>query len=103
MDGFFGLFVEPRLSSPKVFCFARSFVRANTRVGVSPGIDTVPPCHSIQCIVTRVQTRKLMGTLSLSLYKAVMYLEYSPFPEKERDGWRLIAPMCPFVSFFILL
>ena len=53
----------------------------------------------LQCIVTKVQTRKQMGTLSL--YKAVMYLECSPFLEKERDGWRPIAPMCPFVAFFI--
>ena len=56
----------------------------------------------IQCIVTKVQTRKQTGTLSLSLYKAAMYLECSPFLEKERDGWRPIAPMCPFVAFFIL-
>ena len=31
-----------------------------------------------------------------------MYLQCSPFLEKERDGWRPIAPMCPFVAFFIL-
>ena len=35
-------------------------------------------------------------------YKAVMYLECSPFLEKERDGGGPIAPMCPFVAFFIL-
>ena len=47
--------------------------------------------YNIQCIVTKVQTRKQTGTLSLYLYEAVMYLEYSPFLEKERaDGW-LIA------------
>ena len=56
----------------------------------------------IQCIVTKVQTRKQTGTLSLSLYKAVMYLECSPFLEKERDGGGPIALMCPFVAFFIL-
>ena len=56
----------------------------------------------VQCIVTKVQTRKQTGTLSLSLYKAVMYLECSPFLEKERDGGGPIAPMCPFVAFFIL-
>ena len=56
----------------------------------------------IQCIVTKVQTRKQTDTLSMSLYKVVMYLECSPFLEKERDGGGLIAPMCPFVSFFIL-
>ena len=56
----------------------------------------------IQCIVTKVQTRKQTGTLSLSLYKAGMYLECSPFLEKERDGGGPIAPMCPFVAFFIL-
>ena len=56
----------------------------------------------VQSIVTKVQTRKQTGTLSLSLYKAVMYLECSPFLEKERDGGGLVAPMCPFVAFFIL-
>ena len=40
----------------------------------------------LQCIVTKVQTRKQTGTLSLSLYKAAMYLECSPFLEKGRDG-----------------
>ena len=58
------------------------------------------PCSSsLQCIVTKLQTRKQTGTLSLSLYKAVMYLECSPFLEKERDGGGPIAPMCPFVVF----
>ena len=31
-----------------------------------------------------------------------MYLDYSPFLEKERDGGGLIAPMCSFVAFSIL-
>ena len=53
-------------------------------------------------LCNKVQTRKQTGTLSLLLYKAAMYLECSPFLEKERDSWRPIAPMCPFVAFFIL-
>ena len=57
---------------------------------------------SVQSIVTKVQTRKQMGTLSLSLYKAFMYLECSPFLQKERDGGGPKAPKCPFVAFFIL-
>ena len=31
-----------------------------------------------------------------------MYLECSPFLEKERDGGGPIALMCPFVAFLIL-
>ena len=33
--------------------------------------------------------------------KAVIFIECSPFLEKERGGGGLKAPMCPFVSFFI--
>ena len=51
---------------------------------------------------TKVRTRKHTVTLSLSLYKTVMYLECSPFLEEERDGGGPIAPTCPFVAFFIL-
>ena len=50
--------------------------------------------HIIQCIVTKVETRKQTGTLFL--YKAVMYLECVPFLEKERDRGGPIAPTCPF-------
>ena len=34
--------------------------------------------------------------------KAVIFIECSPFLEKERGGGGLKAPMCPFVSFYIL-
>ena len=54
----------------------------------------------LQWIVTKVQARKQTGTLSL--HKAVMYLECFPSLEKERDGGGLIAPLRPFVSFLIL-
>ena len=56
----------------------------------------------LQCIATKVQTGKQTSTLFLSLYKAVMYLGCSLFLGKERDGRGPIAPMCPFVAFFIL-
>ena len=64
--------------------------------------DSYIKAKYIKWIVTKVQTRKQTGTLSLSLYKAVMYLECSPFLEKERDGGGPIALMCPFVAFSIL-
>ena len=55
----------------------------------------------VKCIVTKTQTRIQTGTLSLSLYKIVTFLECYPFLEKERDGG-LIPPMCLFVSLLIL-
>ena len=45
-----------------------------------------------------------MGTLSLSLYKAVMYLECSPFLEKERDSGGPIHIVCKFsVPAFLII
>ena len=58
--------------------------------------------ETVLCIVTKVQTRKQTGTLSLPLYKAAKYLECSPFLEKEEDGGGPIAAMCLFVALFIL-
>ena len=67
----------------------------------------------VKCIETKFQTRKQTNTLSMSLYKAVMYLEFSPFLDKEREGGGanstdvsvcclfilpLLAEKCPFVT-----
>ena len=64
-------------------------------------LGTVGTNKDIQCIVTKAQTRKSTGPLSLSLYKAVMHLECSPFLEKERANSTDVPVCCLFYSALI--